>query len=85
MESNTDSTPWSVIMTLTNAERGRRGGLAAQAKLTPEQRAAGARRARLALAVKELVDQAPELTEAQRNRLRVILTQAPSGGGRDGA
>jgi hypothetical protein len=27
------------------------------------------------------VDQAPALTQEQRNRLRVILTQAPSGGG----
>jgi hypothetical protein len=38
------------------------------------------RKARPALAVKELVDQAPELTTDQKNRLRVILAQAPGGG-----
>jgi hypothetical protein len=51
---------------------------------TAEERQAIMRKARLALAVKELVDQAPALSQDQRNKLRVILTQAPSGGGRDG-
>lgn len=50
---------------------------------SPEQRQAETRPARLALAVKEIVDQAPALTEAQRSKLRVILAQAPSGGGHD--
>jgi hypothetical protein len=50
---------------------------------TADQRKETMRKARLALAIKELVDQAPALTDEQRNRLRVILTQAPSGGGRD--
>jgi hypothetical protein len=49
---------------------------------TPEERQATMRQARLHLAIKELVDQAPTLTTEQRNRLRVILAQAPSGGGR---
>jgi hypothetical protein len=48
---------------------------------TAEQRQAATSKAHLALAIKELVDQAPALTQEQRNRLRVILTQAPSGGG----
>ena len=61
----------------TRAESVRR----AWAAKTPEQRQAETRPARLALAVKELVDQAPALTQDQKNRLRVILTQAPSGGG----
>jgi hypothetical protein len=52
---------------------------------SPEQRKAETRPARLALAVKELVDQAPALTEDQKNRLRIILAQAPSGGGQDAA
>jgi hypothetical protein len=50
-----------------------------------DQRQAETRPARLALAIKEIVDQAPALTDDQKNRLRVILTQAPSGGGRDGS
>jgi len=49
-----------------------------------EQRKAETRPARLALAIKEIVDQAPALSDDQKNRLRVILTQAPSGGGPDG-
>lgn len=40
---------------------------------TPEQRREATRKARLALAVRELVDQAPELTEEQRARLRTLL------------
>ena len=49
-----------------------------------DQRKAETRPARLALAIKEIVDQAPALSDDQKNRLRVILTQAPSGGGPDG-
>jgi hypothetical protein len=50
---------------------------------TAEQRRAQTAPARLASAVKTVCDRAPDLTEEQRNRLRVILTQAPTGGGRD--
>lgn len=47
----------------------------------PARRSAQTEPARLAHAVKAVVDLAPALTQEQRNRLRVILTQAPSGGG----
>jgi hypothetical protein len=40
---------------------------------TPEDRRRETSAARRALAVKELVDQAPELTEEQRARLRALL------------
>jgi hypothetical protein len=43
----------------------------------PEQRRAATGPARLAAAVKAVVDQAPNLTDEQRNRLRVILTRSP--------
>jgi hypothetical protein len=48
----------------------------------PEQRREQTRKARLAHAVKELVDQAPELTDDQRQRLTAILRPptAPIGG-----
>jgi hypothetical protein len=39
----------------------------------PEQRRYETRKARLALAVRKLVDQAPELTDEQRSRLATIL------------
>ena len=65
-------------MTLSNVERGRRGGLAAQAKLTPEQRAAATRRARRALAVKTLVTEWPELRPEQVAKLKALLV--PPGG-----
>jgi hypothetical protein len=43
------------------------------ATIPPEQRRQQTRKARLAHAVRELVDQAPELTETQRQRLAAIL------------
>jgi hypothetical protein len=63
------------------AELGRHGGRASAARRTPEQHAANGRRMRLALAVRELVDQAPELTDEQRRRLASILRppEAPIG------
>jgi hypothetical protein len=70
-------------VSLSTSERARRAARARWQDKTPEQRQAETRPARLAHAIKEIVDQAPELTEDQKNRLRVILTQAPSGGGRD--
>jgi hypothetical protein len=69
---------------LSTSERARRASNARWAAKDQDQRKAETRPARLALAVKELVDQAPALTEDQKNRLRVILAQAPSGGGQDG-
>jgi hypothetical protein len=45
---------------------------------TPEQRKAALRKTRLSLAVKELVDQWPELTPEQVVRLRALLQ--PVGG-----
>ena len=71
-------------MALSTSERARHASNARWANKTPDQRQADTRPARLALAIKEIVDQAPELTDDQKNRLRVILTQAPSGGGHDG-
>lgn len=48
---------------------------------TPEQRKAGTKKARLSLAVREIVDQWPELRPEQVAHLRSLLT--PAGGGRD--
>jgi hypothetical protein len=62
-------------MELSHAERGRRGGLAAQAKLTPTERAEAARRARRALAVREIVAQWPTLDPEQVAKLRSLLRQ----------
>jgi hypothetical protein len=70
---------------LSTSDRARRAAQARWRDKTAEQRQAETRPARLAHAIKELVDQAPALTEDQKNRLRVILTQAPSGGGHDEA
>jgi hypothetical protein len=64
------------VPTLTHDEAvklGRRGGRRTQASRTPDERREAMRKARLALAVRELVDQAPELTEEQRARLRTLL------------
>jgi hypothetical protein len=47
---------------------------------TPEQRKAELRRARRALAVKEIVSGWPELTEEQQQRLRALLRPLPEGG-----
>ena len=46
---------------------------------TPEQRRAATRKARLALAMRELVDQAPTLSEEQRARLRTLLQPPETG------
>lgn len=56
---------------------GRRGGLKAAERMTPEQRKERARKAHLAGAVKAVVDRAPELTPEQVTELRAIF-----GGGR---
>jgi hypothetical protein len=60
-------------MSISPVESGRRGARIRWSGTTPEQRRQGTRAARRALAVKELVDQAPELTEEQRTRLRTLL------------
>jgi hypothetical protein len=52
---------------------------------TPEQRTAQTHKARLAAAVKAVVDRAPELTDDQRTRLRTIFIAPSEGGGRDGS
>jgi hypothetical protein len=65
----------------STSERARVAAEARWSGKTAEQRQAETRPARLAHAVKELVDQAPALTTEQRNKLRAILAQAPSGGG----
>jgi hypothetical protein len=49
---------------------------------TPEQRAAITKNARVAAAVRTVVDNWPELTDAQQQRLRALLQ--PVGGGHDG-
>jgi hypothetical protein len=65
---------------LSHVDRGRLGGLRTQAAKTPDQRREATRKARLALAVKELVDQAPALSADQLVRLRAILTTEAPGG-----
>jgi hypothetical protein len=70
-------------VSLSTSERARRASNARWSAKDPDQRKAETRPARLALAIKEIVDQAPALSDDQKNRLRVILTQAPSGGGPD--
>lgn len=62
-------------MTLSHAERGRMGGKARVANQTPEQRRELASRAHLAMAVKAVVDRAPELTPDQLDRLRTLFTE----------
>jgi hypothetical protein len=44
---------------------------------SPEQRREATRNARRAHAVKELVDQAPLLTEEQKARIRAALSEVP--------
>jgi hypothetical protein len=68
---------------MTLSEAGAELAHASWRNTTQDQRNARMRHARLALAVKELVDQAPALTDEQKMKLRVILAQAPSGGGAD--
>ena len=58
-------------------ERARKAGRASQARFTPDERAARARKAHLGQAVAAVVDRAPELTETQKARLTAIF--APSG------
>jgi hypothetical protein len=71
-----------VAHSLTRADSMRR----AWASKSPEERQAHARNARRALAVREIVDGWPELTEEQQQRLRSLLRPVPEvqGGGRDG-
>ena len=66
-------------MTISYAERGRIGGLAANAKRSPEQRHELARHAYLAGAVKAVVSRAPELSPDQRARLRALFAPAVEG------
>jgi hypothetical protein len=70
-------------MSMTASEAGAELAHARWKNATPEQRRAHTQPARIALAIKTLVDQAPALSTEQRNKLRVILTQAPSGGEHD--
>jgi hypothetical protein len=58
---------------LSHAERGQIGGRKHQASLTPEQRQESMRKARLAAAVKAVVDRAQELTPDQVQRLRSVF------------
>lgn len=65
-------------------ERGRKGGQAAAAAMTPEQRVERARRASAAKEsldryVERVVARAPELTVEQRARLRALLGPYASG------
>lgn len=66
-------------MPMSRTEAARRGGQARHRGLTPDQRQEATKKARLALAVKELVDQAPELSADQLARLRAILGGGPDG------
>jgi hypothetical protein len=67
-------------MTMTKQEAAAYARRVRWDKLTPEQRSEETRPGRIAAAVKALVDQAPALTEEQKNRLRAILAAAPGGG-----
>jgi LmbE family N-acetylglucosaminyl deacetylase len=60
-------------MSMTKSEAGRLGARAYMESTTPEQRAESARRARRALAVREIVDGWPELDEETQQRLRSLL------------
>ena len=74
-------------MPMSTAERARVASRARWAKVTePDARRAELLPARIASAVATVVDAAPVLTDAQRTKLRAILTEpAPEGGGPDGA
>lgn len=61
------------------AEYGRIGGLAANAKRTPEQRKELTRRANRAGAVNTVEKEYPELSPEQRARLRALFAQAVEG------
>jgi hypothetical protein len=67
-------------VSLSHAERGRLGGHAAHAAMSPEERRAFAQKGHLAQAVKAVVDKAPALTDDQKACLRAILhAEAPGG------
>jgi len=65
---------------MTRAQAGRLGGLTRAYRQTPEQRRESARNARHALAVKAVVDRAPDLSEDQKARIRAVLASAPDSG-----
>jgi hypothetical protein len=65
-------------MPLTPAERGRRGALATNERMSPEQRHARASAGNLAGAVSRIVAGWPQLTPEQRERVAALLR--PSGG-----
>jgi hypothetical protein len=72
-------------MPMSTTERARVAGEARWAGTTPEQRREAMRKAKIASAVRTIVDQAPALSDTQRTKLHAILTTpTPEGGGRDG-
>lgn len=64
---------------LSCAERGRMGGLSANAKRTPEQRREMGLNSYLTAAVTTVVNRAPELSPEQRARLRALFASAAEG------
>jgi hypothetical protein len=69
---------------MSTTERARVASRARWAKVPdPDERRAELLPARIASAVRAVVDAAPVLTDDQRSKLRAILTE-PEGGGRDG-
>ena len=72
-------------MPMSTVERARVASQARWAKVTdPDDRRAELRPARIASAVKAVVDAAPVLTDSQKAKLRAILTDPAEGGGQDG-
>ena len=65
-------------------EHQRKAAAARWAGTTPEDRRQATAKARREHAVREIVAQWPELTEAQQQRLRALLRPLPEGGGHDG-
>jgi hypothetical protein len=70
-------------MSSTRSEAARRGARRRWSQTPPEQRRANTAAARREYAIREIVDNWPELTESQVTRLRGLL-RPPEGGGRDG-
>mgnify|MGYP004477216747 CR=1 FL=1 len=66
------------------SERARKANAARNANLTPTERSESASKAHLGMAVKAVVDRAPELTEAQRSRLAAIFAPGVAAPATDG-
>lgn len=63
-------------MSLSTSERGRLGGLAAAANMTPEQRTCRARRGHLASAVRVVTSRWEDLSPDQRREIAAIVAEA---------